>query len=91
MSLIYDKAAAMLKKYRAMLQTIVAPNDDNMFFVSKDCISLRIFLIVLLKRYNGSSEGIVVKFRDLLKDLDVELDSAGMKHTMEEYQKLENV
>ena len=91
LSLVYDKAAAMLKKYKAALQALVAPNDDSMFFASKDSISLRIFLIVLLKRYDGSSEGIVVKLRDLLKELDAELDAAGMKQTKEEYQKLENI
>ena len=91
LSPIYDKAAAMLKKYRAAVQAMVAPNDDSMFFASKDCISLRIFLIELLKRYDGSSEGIIVKLRDLLKDLDAALDAAGMKQTKEEYQKLENI
>lgn len=91
LSPVYDMALVMLKKYRATINSMAVHNDDNIFFASKDCVSLRIFLIVLLKRYEGSADGEIVKLRDLLAELDAELDAAGMKETKEEYQKLDNI
>lgn len=78
---MYNLSKDTFEKYKEGLKRLSLKNDEVLFKVAKECISLRVILIHLVQKYEGKINGVIDSIKVLLAELDKSLDEYGLVKT----------
>ena len=83
---LYERAMKEKDDFEDKMKRIAVKDNDNVFFVAKRCIELRLLLKWLIKKYEKKTSSTIDKVKLLLREIDKELDSYGLEETKNMYE-----